>query len=71
MSATRGLRAILASAMVTGVVLVAPGASAGNFALDVATVTSPFAPLLRNEILSMFSILESVISKLVLPLDNG
>jgi type VI protein secretion system component Hcp len=35
MSGTRGLRAILASAMVTGAVLVAPGANAGNFALDV------------------------------------
>jgi type VI protein secretion system component Hcp len=35
MSATRGLRAILASGMVTGAVLVAPGANAGNFALDV------------------------------------
>ncbi len=39
-------------------------------ALAVAIRTSPFAPLLRKEMLSKFSIFESETSKVVLPLDR-
>ena len=43
------------------------GLSGESFALDVAIVTVPFASLLRNATLSIFSILASEIRSLVVP----
>src|ERR1700740_1389813 len=45
--------------------------SIGDLVFEVATVTSPFAPLLRNETLLMFSIRDREINKVVLPLAKG